>query len=520
MLAAMSIPLEQTHSRNPVRLMTSLTIIAVAFYTLLWFGDFGLHHPEQTPLRLWLDAGTVQAVYGLLEAMVGILAVALTVISILVELAATRYTPRITEIFLRDRVNITILCFFVLTTVLVFWVSLSLSAGHSGTYPQAMVLTVELGVSISLLALLPYFAYVFEFLSPHQLVRRIALDAVTSLERLARGGPVDRTHAEVGQAIEYLGDIALKSVQNQDKDIATDAVLVLGQVLEAHLKVKGSLPASWFDVDRLLEDSDFVAFHREVLRSLGPRRTWLEMKALLQLQATYNESTHGMREVAHLVAIQVRQLTVMAAEAGDEHALVLGTRFLNTFMRSAINARDVRTAYNLFNEYRLLCRGLLGTSQQARLVEVAGFMKTYGQLAFHANLKFILETAAFDLGRLLEDVHDAGAPEHPALLRIFLDVDREAAGEVQEHALRGVRKAQVKLATYYLERGEIDLARRIQQDMRHEDRDRLLSIRREIEQTTEREFWEISDRGVNFDYLSPGRRAQLETFYQWFTPGS
>lgn len=520
MLRAMKVQAERARAQTPMHLMVGLTLTAVAFYLVLWVGDFGLRHPEHSPWRLWVGSGNVEAVYGLLEAMVGILAVALTVISILVELAATRYTPRITEIFLRDRANITVLCFFVLTTVLVFWVSLSLSASSPAVFPRAMVLTVELCVSVSLLALLPYFAYVFEFLSPHQLVRRIAVEAIAALDRLGRGGSVGAAHDQIAEAIEYLGDIALKSVQNQDKDIATDAVVVLREVLDAHLLVKARLPEAWFMSDRLRDDSDFVAFHEDVLRGLGPRRTWLEMKALLQLQSVYVEAMHGMREVAHLVAIQVRQLSVSAARAGDEHTLTLGIRFLNTFMRAAINARDVRTAYNLFNEYRLLCRGLLGTSAHHRLVEVAGFMKAYGQLAFHANLKFILETAAFDLCRVLEDAHDHGVHEHGALLRIFLDVDREADGEVQEHALRGVRKAQVKLATYYLMRDEVDLARRIQQDMRHESRDRLLGIRREIERTVEPEFWEISDRGVNFDYLPPERRAQLETFYQWFTPGA
>ena len=110
-------------------MFVNLLMVATALYAVLWMGDFGLHHPEWTPLRLWLDPDNVESLYGLSEVMVGVLAVALTVISIIVELAANRYTPRITDIFLRDRVNITVLCGFVLSTVLVFWGSLSLGAG-------------------------------------------------------------------------------------------------------------------------------------------------------------------------------------------------------------------------------------------------------------------------------------------------------------------------------------------------------------------------------------------------------
>ena len=54
--------------------------------------------------------------------------------------------------------------------------------------------------------------------------------------------------------------------------------------------------------------------------------------------------------------------------------------------------------------------------------------------------------------------------------------------------------------------------------MMQEDPARLRGIRQDIEQTTEREYWEISDRGANFDFLEPERRALLSTFFGWFPP--
>ena len=110
---------------------------------------------------------------------------------------------------------------------------------------------------------------------------------------------------------------------------------------------------------------------------------------------------------------------------------------------------------------------------------------------------------------------------HEPLLRLFLELDREPAGETtQEAALRGVRKAQIKLATYYLTRGEERLARRIHEDMAGEPRFRLQAIRQEMEAVSDPEFWEVSDRGINFEYLPPERRAMLDTFYGWFTEGT
>ena len=52
--------------------------------------------------------------------------------------------------------------------------------------------------------------------------------------------------------------------------------------------------------------------------------------------------------------------------------------------------------------------------------------------------------------------------------------------------------------------------------MRFETPERLRSIRAELQEITEPEFWEVSDRGSNFDWLPPERRALLGAFFAWF----
>ncbi|HRI07684.1 MAG TPA: CerR family C-terminal domain-containing protein, partial [Nannocystaceae bacterium] len=60
------------------------------------------------------------------------------------------------------------------------------------------------------------------------------------------------------------------------------------------------------------------------------------------------------------------------------------------------------------------------------------------------------------------------------------------------------------------------LARRIADDMRAEPPQRLRSIWHELRTLSTREFWEVIDRGSNFDYLTPDQKAQLATFFGWF----
>jgi hypothetical protein len=44
----------------------------------------------------------------------------------------------------------------------------------------------------------------------------------------------------------------------------------------------------------------------------------------------------------------------------------------------------------------------------------------------------------------------------------------------------------------------------------------LRSIRDELKGILSKDFWEISDRGGNFDDLEPARKDMLKVFFGWF----
>lgn len=503
---------ESTHIRAGLTFVTLLAV-SLLIYVILWILDFGT---SVSPLELFTQEGTTATLTGFGEVTVAVLGIAMTVVSIIVELAANRYTPRITELFLRDAVNALVMGYFVVVVVLVLMVDMSL---FGPVYPSWMVMTVLFGIVTSLLMLLPYFIYVFEFLSPTHVVLRIERHVNALLLRIIRGRhAVPSGRERVAHMVEQLGDIAVKSVENNDKAIAIATLQALAEVGRGHLQVKPQFPADWFDAEPLVEhDPDFMSFQPAVVRSLTPARTWFEMKVLLQFRTTFNESLHKMPDIAHLVAIYTRRIGVRAAEMRDAEALTLTMKFLNTYLRGAINRGDIRTAYHLLNENRSLAETLVRTVHQDTVVEIAERLKYYGQAAFRANLRFILETAAYDMCRLISLAHEVQAPCHDELLALFLDVDRRPdGGRVQEDSLRGVRKAQLKLATCYIHRADLALAKRIFADMRDEDRTRLDRIRQEMEALETPEYWEVSDRGDNFDYLPPEQRACLPEFFSWF----
>ena len=122
---------------------------------------------------------------------------------------------------------------------------------------------------------------------------------------------------------------------------------------------------------------------------------------------------------------------------------------------------------------------------------------------------------AYDLSTLAQLASELNSPAEHDILAEFLELDRPPHMRGQQKALLGVRKAQVKLAAYYLAANQESRAREIAEDMREEPRERLLTIQNQLASVESKEFWEIIDRGRNFEYMPPAQRAHLATFFKW-----
>ena len=514
-------------------MLGTLTLVAglsVVLFGGFWLIDFFLlHHPSGPggPLTRLLDfdPDTLQNALGsLAQIIAAVLGIAITVVSIVVQLAANRYTSRVADMFFRDKTNLAVMGFFVVSCIDAVWVSLAVSRTY---VPTATVIGTVMIVTASLLALIPYFAYVFDFLDPEKVIVRIGQQTLlTALQEAGRAG------ARQGQTVtsmEQLADIAVNALTQKDKVIASDAIRALRQVIVKYLPEKAALAPAWFAIGKALHDNpDFVALAPGSLEDLSRDRTWLEWKGLRQLRGVFVEALKAMPEMAHVVAIETRYVGEAALEARDGPVFALAVKFMNTYLRAALNARDVRCAYNVLNQYRQLAEATLragDAADLARVGEIAVRFKYYAQLAQTMGLGFIAETAAYDLSALCEVACDHGSPAHEALLGTFLEIDKEAEDQAQERALRGIRKAQAKLAAYYLLREMNGPARRIFDDMAAESTERLRSIRDELLSITSKDFWEVTDRGTNFDYVDDARKAHVSQFFGWFpalgkiTPG-
>lgn len=502
---------------TPVLFLGAATVLMFGVpFAIDWFfrpASVGSLNPLELVFNY--DLETLQNALGnLAQTVAAVVGIVMTVVAIVVQLAATRYTPRVTELFLKEKTNVVVLGFFVVSCIMAIYVSLAVG---NGFLPKVSVVAAVLAVTLSLLLMVPYFVYVFDFLDPEGVVTRIRDSAIKVATKAIK--EPQSSQVTVLQAVEQLSDVAVAAMANHDKIIAARAVDAMRTLAVRYLENKHLLPLEWHspsaDVRR---NPDFVSMSPDSLEDLVREQTWLEWKLLRQFQAIYNEALNSNPDMNYLIAIDTRYLGEAALRANQGEVVALVIKFCNTYLRATLNKRQVRTAYNVMNQYRQLVEAILkDEAHNQRVVEIAGYLRYYGQTANGMALGFVTETIAYDLATLCEQAFTLQHPAHGDLLGALLELDREADDEASERALRGVRKAQLRLATYYLQHDAGDHARRIHDDMIAERPERLLSLKSELLRIVDKDFWEVIDRGANFDYMPPERKKLLDDFFKWFS---
>ncbi len=493
----------------PVAVLAALSLaIFAGFYLIdnLRSGGSG----DYLAFEAGMITDALPALAGLTAAVLGIV---ITVVSIIVQLSSERYTG-VAAMFLRDKVNVAVMAYFVVACVTGVWLSMAV---QSDFVPQAAILAMLIFTTIGLVVMLPYFVYVFRFLEPQSIVGRIRSQALDTVIDAVTSDPAQAVaaQAEVLAAMEELTDITSNSISGKDKIIASRAVDAIKDFVVGYLEAKPRAPAAWFSIgDGIRDNPDFVAMDPESLRDLESRRHWVEWKALRQYLGIYNEAQGTMPDINYLIAIDTRYIAEAALARHDDEVVGLTFRFMNSYLRATLNAKAVRTAYNVLNQYRLLVEAMIKAGQDEIAAAAVGHMIYYGRTSYDMQLGFVTETVAYDVSALCELAHHTGERDD-ALLSQFLELVQPLRARKQEHGLIGIRKAQVKLACYYLHAGAEVRARRIADDMRAEPLERLKAIREQLERVESKDFWEIIDRGRNFEYMPPPQRARMATFFSW-----
>jgi len=443
--------------------------------------------------------------------------IVLTVIAIIVQLSSERYTG-VAMMFLRDPVHVAVLSFYIVASLCAVWLSVTLQADF---VPRSLLLLVMTLTSLGLATMLPYFAYTFWFLEPGNILSRLRMRATQLSESgvaSASEDEVERLQSQVLKQLEEITDIANNSIEGRDKIIASDAVDGLRDFLLDYIAHKPTGPCEWFRIGKALRGNpDFVGMDRELMRELESRGLWVEWKTLHEYIGIYDEALDSMQEINSLIAIDTRYVGEVAAAGGQGDLVRMVFRFMNSYLRTAVEQCVSRTASDVLHQYRMLLEELLQLGYADAACEGVTFLRYYGHIAFEEDLPTVTETVAYDVAVLCQYAHRNGLKGENRILRQLLDLDAEGPmqGYRQHRSLRGVRRAQTKLALYYMSVGEEAKARLIADDMREMPAELHSSVRDDLAEAPPPHFWEIVDRGRNLHYLTDEERAQLDVFQEW-----
>jgi hypothetical protein len=462
---------------------------------------------------------TLQEFVGTLAQVLSeILGFSISVVAIVVQLYASRFTPKVTELFLREKVNFFVILFLIVANLVSLWTSLAFSFFEK---PILLVwLNLVLG-TLSFVILIPYFTFLFNFLKPDSIIKKIEEQIRHNITIFAtktqNKNSVIAAHRLSLLTLDEFKGIAANAIQQRESTVMLESLDSLKRILLAYEEYKEKLIEDWFVITQpICHDSDFVSLEEITLKKIEAQKIWLEVKILKQYQTIFLDSLNQFRAACYVIAINTREIVEQSLEKENLEIVQLAIKFFNTYLRAAISQKDQRVGYTLVKEYRLIAEVALKYKQDAIVLNIAHYFSYYCLLAYKEEVYFLPETFAFDLGLLAQKCCQENSEIMVEVLDIFLKIDRDPESEHQENTLRGIRKSQVKLAVYYLSTGHDKLAEIIFKDMKDETDAKLKVIESELH-CSPTDFWEFRDRGgENFYYVEPELKPYLSKFLSWF----
>jgi hypothetical protein len=436
-----------------------------------------------------------------------VLAMLLATIGLAIPLTANMHAPKLIDMFLRDRLNQTMLSLMAFGAANVIYVDYIIGPDFAPMW------AIRFAIYFALLgwaALIPYFFYVIRFLDPSNIITRLREETIRTFDRV-KSGEIDTESGQdlVHERVHQIGTIILKSLDRADRGVALEGVWALKLLIGEHGERKKGMPDGWFLVDR----KDFVGLSGEALEMLNEERTWFEMKALTQLFFAYQQALTKTADVVSSISDAVRVIAEMEAKRGDQASLRLAIRFFNNFVREALKRKDVHSMYDVFYEYRLLSRGLSEHPDEQRAI--ARYMRYYAHSASVGGAPFVEHLAAFELGYMTRRAYEVKSTAARDLLTDALAIPHGS----KDAFAQLVVEAKLMLGGFFGQHGLEEEAAVVRKNLG----DVPPSLVREAEQKllgAERCFFEVTDRQENIEYVRPERREPLQKFVAELAPSA
>jgi hypothetical protein len=432
--------------------------------------------------------------------------VVLIAVGLAVPLTANMYSLKFLDFFIRNPVNAAVLIFVVFANLSGLWASYSLKSTVIPIFQLHLVFILTIA---SLVLVVPYLFYVFRFLHPDTLLHLLEKEVKTCLKAALQEDGAVENRQRVAETLEHIANISIRSVDRSDRNTAIESVLTLERVARNYWAIKEKLSPLWFEADQ----NFFLGFSSLAVQEMNRSRSWVEMKLYYQFFEVIRASCPRMPELTSTIAKGLRKLGVEITSLNDPALRELVVEYFNTFIRLAINRRDVRSLFIVFDQYRNFAEALNEKFPEQAL-EIAYYFEYYGQVAREQQMPFAVEAVAHDLGALVQHAWEAKASNCQRLLQRFLHFDQHGSP-----ILAGVKKAQAILASYFLHTGQTEPVALIRESFRGREPAFIQTLKEDLLQVTRQKYWEVSERRMNIDFIPVHQREKLEEFFNSLLKG-
>ncbi len=431
-----------------------------------------------------------------------ILGMLLATIGLAIPLTANMHTPKLIDMFLRDRVNQFVLVFCMLGACNVLWVIYIIGPHFAPIWCYRIAV---FGALAGWTLLIPYFFYVVRFLDPSNILSRLQAQVLARLrEGFNPRGSVTVVRSRVRERAYQIETIIMKSVERGDRGVVVEGAHSLQRILEVYSDWKNRLPADWFQVG----PEDCIGISSEAVELLKEERIWFEHRVVTLLFVAYQAVLIKMPDMISSFTNIVREIALSAARRHDEAVLGLTIRFFNNFLRETIKRKEIHALYDVLYQYRTLAGEL--TDYPKWQERIGGYFRYYGDQAVRAGLDFVPMFLAYDLGWMVREAFQRGSPAADALLQMMLAFDHRRHDDPR----RLVVKAKVLLGAALLADGFADQARRVVENLSDLSPEAVAEIEQDLLVRAERSFWEVTDRQVTFGWVPPEQRESVQRFFE------
>jgi hypothetical protein len=445
-----------------------------------------------------------------IELLAANLGIMITVVAIVLQLAAQRYGTRLIDLFLDDKINRAYFVFMVSNLLFSIILIFTLKTDFFPFYAIEILLFFTL-IEIALLA--PYFMYIFQFLTPTNLLSAIQTTSRESVNKAIFRNNYPHMQfyqKEAANSVDQVTDTALSANSQMDRNLGLMAIGQIREMVLDYLELKKKLPKIWFSA----QQDFFVGISTEFYQEICNQKLWFEAKTFMDMELIYRTCIRDMPDAISAIALNTRIIGEAAIKYKDDFLLDMVVKFYNTFIRVSLNDLNQRAIFNLYYQYRLLAESIFDYDIELSK-KIIFYFKDYGEIALkQKNLPFVMYNAAFDMGTMVAKAHDKKLSNMKEILLTFMEMEDKVDKQKDFFALMGIRKSQLILAAYLKSRGDKSLLPIIVEDLKQDTFSFLIQMRDSLLAVKDKKYWEITDRGYNFEYIDEEQKGYLIQFYE------